>query len=168
MSAVEALKTARAAGVRVDIDGGDLVLEASAAPPPAVLDTLSRNKADIIALLRSSKDGWTVEDWQAFFDERAARAEFDNAMSRTQAEEVAYERCIVEWLNRNPVKSTPGMCVWCGGHERHGAPILPFGVTPHGHTWLHGECWKPWYDDRRCHARAALSQLGIREKVCGS
>ncbi len=38
MSAVEALNAARAAGVQIDVDGNDLVLEASAPPPPAVID----------------------------------------------------------------------------------------------------------------------------------
>jgi hypothetical protein len=46
MSAAEALDAARAAGIRVGVDGDDLVLEAFAAPRPAVLDVLSRNKAD--------------------------------------------------------------------------------------------------------------------------
>ena len=53
MSATEALALAHAAGVRVRTDGDDLVLEASAPPPPAVLDLVSRHKADIITLLRS-------------------------------------------------------------------------------------------------------------------
>ena len=52
MSAAEALKAALAAGVSVEIDGDDLVLEASAPPPPAVLDLLSQHKAPIIAMLR--------------------------------------------------------------------------------------------------------------------
>ena len=38
MSAVEALKAARAAGVELALDGDDLVLEAASAPPAAVLD----------------------------------------------------------------------------------------------------------------------------------
>lgn len=53
MSAAEALASAHAAGVRVRTDGDDLVLEASAPPSPAVLDLVSRHKADIITLLRS-------------------------------------------------------------------------------------------------------------------
>jgi hypothetical protein len=122
------------------------------------------NPLEVITPLRSSRDGRTIEDWQALFDEGAGRPEYDIAVGHAR---VAYERCIVEWLNRNPANSSPGMCAWCGGHERQGAPILPFGVTPHGHTWLHGECWKPWYDDRCRQARAALSLLGIREKVRG-
>jgi hypothetical protein len=52
MSAGEALKAARAIGIRVGIDGDDLVLEASAPPPCAVLDLLSRHKADIVTLLQ--------------------------------------------------------------------------------------------------------------------
>jgi hypothetical protein len=53
LSAAEVLALARAAGVRVRADRDDLVLEASAAPPPTVLDLLSRHKAGIMALLRS-------------------------------------------------------------------------------------------------------------------
>jgi hypothetical protein len=52
MSAVEALKAARVAGVGIALDGSDLMLQASAPPPAAVLDALSRHKGDIIALLR--------------------------------------------------------------------------------------------------------------------
>ena len=52
MSAAEALKAARAAGIRVEIDGDDLVLEAPVPPPPIVLDLLSRHKSHVIAMLR--------------------------------------------------------------------------------------------------------------------
>jgi hypothetical protein len=70
MSPTEALKAARAAGIRLEVDGDDLVLEASAPPPPAMLDLLSRNKAGIVTLLRRGGDSWSVEDWRTFFDER--------------------------------------------------------------------------------------------------
>ena len=68
MSAAEALMAARAAGVRLGLDGKNLTLEAAGAPPPAVLDLLSRHKAGIVALLRPANDGWSAEDWLAFFD----------------------------------------------------------------------------------------------------
>jgi len=55
MSAAEALKAARAAGIRLEIDGDDLVLEASAPPPPVVLDLLSLHKVHVIAMLRRQK-----------------------------------------------------------------------------------------------------------------
>jgi hypothetical protein len=63
MSAVEALKAARAAGIQLGIDGDNLVLEAPAPPPPPpdVTDFLSRHKAGIVALLRPAEVGWSAE-----------------------------------------------------------------------------------------------------------
>ena len=117
MSAAEALKAARAAGVELRLDGDDLALSAASAPPAAVLDALSRHKAEIVALLRPGRDGWSAEDWQAYFDERAGIAEFDGGLPRAEAEAQAFECCVVEWLNRNPVCSPPGRCLGCGGRE---------------------------------------------------
>ncbi len=57
MSAVEALRAARAAGVQLGVDGDSLVLEASVPPPPAVLDALSRHKAETIAFLTFGAGG---------------------------------------------------------------------------------------------------------------
>ena len=73
MSAALALKTARAVGIRVRIDGDDLELEAPAQPPQAVLDLLSLHKADILRLLRPANDGWSPEDWQGLL--RRARCD---------------------------------------------------------------------------------------------
>jgi hypothetical protein len=41
MSAIAALKAARAAGLQLRVEGSDLVLEASAPPPSTVLSLLS-------------------------------------------------------------------------------------------------------------------------------
>ena len=76
MSAVDALKLARAAGVRIGLDGYALTLDADAAPPREVLELLALHKAHVIALLCPGRDGWSGDDWRAFFDERAAIAEF--------------------------------------------------------------------------------------------
>jgi hypothetical protein len=38
---------------------------------------------------------------------------------------------VVEWLNSNPVCSSPERCCWCGAPERIGSVLLPFGVGPH-------------------------------------
>ena len=93
MSAALALKSARAVGIRVRIDGDDLELEAPAQPPQAVLDLLSLHKADILRLLRPANDGWSPEDWQVFFDERAGIAEFDGGLPRAEAEARAFACC---------------------------------------------------------------------------
>ena len=39
-------------------------------------------RRSVIALLRTGSDGWSGEDWRAFFDERAAIAEFDGGLPR--------------------------------------------------------------------------------------
>lgn len=51
MSAAEALRAAVDAGIKLQLDGDDLVLEAAAPPPPDVLDLLVRHKRDIIPIL---------------------------------------------------------------------------------------------------------------------
>jgi hypothetical protein len=56
VSAVAALKAAHAAGVKLRLDGEDLILEASAPPSAEILDLLSRHKPDIVALLQPGRD----------------------------------------------------------------------------------------------------------------
>src|SRR5215831_986574 len=85
MNAVEVLEAARAAGIELGLDGDDLLLAAAAPPPAALLDLLSLDKAGIVALLRPGRDGWSAEDWQAYFDERAGIAEFDGGLPRPDA-----------------------------------------------------------------------------------
>jgi hypothetical protein len=89
MSAAEALRLAHAAGVHIEIDGDDLSLEASAPPPPSVIDLLSSHKASILALLRTVEDGRSARDWQVFFGERAGIIEFDGGAPRAWAETLA-------------------------------------------------------------------------------
>lgn len=161
MSAIEALKAARAAAVEILLDGDDLVLEAPACPPPAVLDLLSQHKPEIIALLRPDRDGLTGEDWRAFFDERAAMAEFDGGLTRDQAEAQAFRYCVMQWLNRNPSSSVAGRCASCGQAEAKHAMVLPYGTDPGAHTWLHAECWQVWQKTRRAQAMKALTAMGI-------
>ena len=162
MTAVEALKAARAAGIELALDGDDLALSAASAPPAAVLDALSRHKAEIVVLLRPGRDGWSAEDWQVYFDERAGNAEFDGGLPRVEAETQAFECCVVEWLNRNPHCSPPGRCLGCGGRENTHDHLLPYGTEQAGHAWLHSLCWEAWHARRKAEAIAALSRLGMR------
>jgi hypothetical protein len=62
MSPVEALRAARAAGIRVGIEGDDLVMEAPTRPPDAVLAAIRHNKLEIIALLRAPERPKNVGD----------------------------------------------------------------------------------------------------------
>ena len=166
MSAAAALKVAHAAGIEVGVDGDDLVLEASAPPPAAVLDLLSRHKAGIVALLREGEDGWSGEDWLAFFDERAGIAEVSGGVVRKEAEARAFASCVVEWLNRHPRHLRRG--VVHGAAERRARRRGPtFGTEPTHHTWLHAECWSQWCGKRRSEASAALEAMGLRRPPTG-
>jgi hypothetical protein len=48
----------------------------------------------------------------------------------------------------DPEAGAPTRCGHCGGGERSGAMIVPFGTEVIGHTWLHSECWPAWYARR--------------------
>ena len=161
MSAVEALKAARAAGIRLEIDGEDLLLEAAVPPPASVLDYLSHHKADVVRILRSAEDGWSAEAWQIFFDERAGIVEFDGGLLRSDAEAQAFACCILEWLNRNPARSPPGRCLACGDREHGHDLLVPYGVEPTGHAWLHSRCWEAWHAARKREAVSALKAIGV-------
>ena len=164
MSAAFALKSAHAVGVRVVVDGDYLALEAPEQSPQAVLDLLSQHKADILRLLRRANDGWSADDWQAFFDERAAIAEFEGGLPRGEAEAHAFACCVTEWINGNPAPSAPGRCLACGGGERPCDPLLPFGTDTIGHAWVHRACWPEWCRATEARAIAALTSMGISKR----
>ena len=101
-------------------------------------------------------------DWCAYYDERAAIAEYDGGLSRGDAEREAFKACIVEWLRRNPVLSQPGACAHCGAPETPGSGVVvPFGTDTNGHTWLHHACWRAWSAEQWAAATVALAGLGI-------
>ena len=166
MSAAQALSAARAVGIHLEVDGDDLLLEASAPPPGAILEVLSQHKAEILALLRPGRDGWSAEDWQVFFDERAGIIEFDGGLPRAEAEAQAFDCCVVEWLNRNPERSPAGRCLGCGDGKHAHDPLLPYGVEPYGHVWLHSRCWPAWQEVRRSQAMEALMRMGVGTHDC--
>ena len=116
--------------------------------PEAVLDLLSRHKAEVIALLRTGSGGWSGEDWRALYDERAAIAEFDGGLPRASVEARAFACCVAEWLNRNLARSPPGRCLGCGRSEHANDKLLPFGTEQTGHAWLHSRCWDAWHAGR--------------------
>jgi hypothetical protein len=160
VNAIMAIAEAGVAGVELGLDGDALALEASAPPPPAVIESLSRHKAEIIALLRPADDGWSALDWWTFLRERARMAAI-HGLTGIEAEARAFDCCVVEWLNRNPVRSPPGRCLGCGQAEHSHDPLLPFGIESSGHAWLHSRCWPSWHAGRKADAVAALTKLGI-------
>jgi hypothetical protein len=162
MSAAEALSAAHSAGIRITIDGGDLVLDAPAPPPPAVIDLLARHKTAIVKLLHPGSDVWSTPNWQEFFEERASIAEFEGGLPRDEAQGYALSRCVAEWLRRNPARSASGRCALCGESSGMLLPYLTgYSVSEPGHTWLHHGCSPTWHQQRRAKAVAALRVMGI-------
>ncbi|MBX3502531.1 MAG: hypothetical protein KF889_24055 [Alphaproteobacteria bacterium] len=97
MSPIEALRAARQHGLHVlPARGGGLRLVAAMAPPAWVMDALSEHKPAIIALLQPDASGWTGEDWQMFFEERAAILEYEHGLPRSEAETRAREQTETE------------------------------------------------------------------------
>jgi hypothetical protein len=165
-SAAKALAAARAAGIRVRIDGDALALQAAVQAPVEVLDLLARHKAAIVRLLRPGNDRWSAEDWRQFFEGRVEMAEINGGLPRDRAEARAFSCCVGEWLHRNPVRSAPGCCARCGGSRGLLLPYLTgYSVRDPGHTWLHRECSPAWHQDREAQAVAAILAIGIAVRV---
>ena len=162
MSTSTVFEAASRVGLRIDLDGADLVLEAATPPPADVLDLIARFKRDIVAELRRRKrtTAWHAEDWQAFFDERASVLEFDAGLPRPEAEVHAVAECVEEWIHRHLPSPAPDECLHCEGHEPDDTTVVHFAVR--GSTaWLHAGCWPVWRAAREAEAREALAKFGI-------
>ena len=161
MNAAETIEAARQHDVRLTLQGDSIRVRSRGRPPEHIRTALRANKPAIISLLQASGAQWTTEDWKAFFDERAGIAEFNGGLTRHEAEAVAFEGCVTEWLNRNREDSSPDICAGCGGGEADKSPLLPFGTSESGYSWLHTECWRDWHAYRRATAVRGLAEMGI-------
>ena len=65
------------------------------------------------------------------------------SLPRLEAERVAYEIVLVEFLNRTYPNTASDRCACCGRPETPDATLLPIGVGAR-HAWLHDDCWAPW------------------------
>ena len=48
-----------------------------------------------------------------------------------------------------------------GDREYGYDPLVPYGVEPTGHAWLHSRCWEAWHAARKREAAAALEAMGV-------
>ena len=168
MSAIEALQKARAAGIKVEVDGCELVLNASVQPPDDVklAALLGKYKSEIIGLIRPDETGWSALDWQKFLHERAAIGEFDGHLSRQDAEIQAFQDCVRHWLYLNQVESNPTLCAHCHISDDLIGPYLTRHSLEKPHyTWLHQECSVAWHQERKKMAINFFLTIGIRPTV---
>lgn len=101
---------------------------------------------------------WNKSDWHDYFNERAAVAEYDGQQPRDVAERMAYEACVVRWMDLHPVEQADAaVCPHCqrpnGEVGRSSVPVL----NGNGHLWLHHACLQPMLTERR---KQAIQQLG--------
>ncbi len=79
------LGRAEAAGVELRAEGGRLCVRGSRAALAALADDLRAHRDDLVELLRQM----AIEDRREHFEERAAIAEIDGGLSRSEAEQMA-------------------------------------------------------------------------------
>ncbi len=156
MKAARILHAAHAAGVHIEVDKGDLVLEADSAPPDEIVEALFSAKAAIIALLETQVGISNSEKCVPLFPDTGL-TQFDKNWPLPEPLVVdPYERAINTWLNNNPVVTQPDRCAWCFKADQPDHAVVPFGIHSRGHVWLHGECWDTWQKHRRQMAVRAL------------
>jgi hypothetical protein len=135
--ATSLLRDLEAIGATVEQAGTQLILRAGpAAIPAALVRRIREAKADLLGLLAGEPTAI----------EQGGRREVD----------VCRENCIAQWLDQHPNPSPAGCCAYCGQPEWTGAMVVPFGVTPGTHAWLHPDCWPAWHERRRDEAKRAL------------
>jgi hypothetical protein len=96
---------------------------------------------------------------------RRAQQALEAAGPPGQRDAETEQASIVEWLNAHPVAFDPQTCCWCGAADRSGDVVLPSGVTPRGHAWLHSGCWEPWHERRKAEALASLAGIPSSPEV---
>jgi hypothetical protein len=129
-------------GATVEPAGTQLILRAGPTAIPATLVRRVREaKSDLIAML----SGRPCEI-----------AEQERRFHRAVQERHSIEAQIIRWLDQYPTPSAAGECAWCHKQDNPAAAVVPFGVVPGTHTWLHAECWSAWHEARRAEALRAL------------
>lgn len=96
VSPLDALRAARHAGVEVLLSQGNLRLVTRLEPARQIIEALIAHKPAILALLTPDASGWTGEDYEMFYEERAAILEYEHGVPRGEAEARAREQTDTE------------------------------------------------------------------------
>jgi hypothetical protein len=152
-------------GVLLAARGSRLVVDGpSDALSDRVVEELRALKPEILSLLSTTSENsrWDAADWQAYGDERAAVREHDGGLLRGEAERLAFEDTVAQWLCLHPAPASDPQegCAHCGGREWPGNSLLAV-LAAGGHLWVHDTCWRDWQAHRRRQASMALQRLGL-------
>jgi hypothetical protein len=95
------------------------------------------------------------------FEDRTIVVQRVRNLPLAEAERVAFDIVLVEFLNATHSSTPFDRCARCGKPETPDATLLPIGVGPH--AWLHSGCRAPWREARRKAAIETLAGMGIVE-----
>jgi hypothetical protein len=98
--------------------------------------------------------------WRCFFEEKVEVVERVRDLPRPEAERVAFQIVLVEFLNRTHPNTDPNRCAHCGRPETPDAALLPIGWGVR-YSWVHDRCWALWRERRRAEAIDQLAAIGI-------
>jgi len=140
VSAAQTLAAAQSAGVRLGLDGVDLLIESEQEPTPELLDALSRDKPEILALLRTrdtsevsppvtvaqfpSLHGLTLAELEEAADEDWPKVRVDPAMLEALAYAVVARRqrergqCPPHWTEHCECAGCGPVYLWPGSPAR--------------------------------------------------
>lgn len=104
---------------------------------------------------------WAVEDWNAYFYERAGILEYDSHLPRPEAERRAYGMTLVKWMDvHRPSADKLDLCAHCQS-DRTSAVIIPCLSGSGGHYGVHDKCLPEALEVMRQQGIAALSLCGL-------
>jgi len=112
MIAQRLIEDARAAGLSIEVEGADLIVEADCEMPPDLLASLRQHKAELIAVLVVSKPS-KVQRWRDEFEERAAIREYDGGYTRAEAERLAWGEIENRWHKEHGERLSADICAGC-------------------------------------------------------
>jgi TubC N-terminal docking domain len=152
-SATALLRTLNEAGLRLEADGGRLVVEPASKLTAATRDAIRAHKGELLEAL-------LVAQLREDYAERAAIGEYDGELSRPQAEMQAFEQILTRWLKAQSAGATPtaiDTCVACSLTlgAAHVSVLRPGGGL------VHANCIPRWRREHRNRAAEALAAGGI-------
>jgi hypothetical protein len=145
-------------------------------------------RADTVAMSQKSQrvSAGDVEAmrWRELFERYAAVRQYEKSLSRSEAEAVALNDVVQQWLSENPIPASPPMlrvkpknlvetiaalkasgrspCYHCG-LPNPCTPIL--AGAPGEHAWIHSECWAPMNEKRQREALDAVTRILNAAKI---
>ena len=104
--------------------------------------------------------GADAHRWLRKFEDRTIVVQRVRNLPQAEAERVAYDIVVVDFLNATHPDTDPNSCACCGRAETPSNILLPIGVGAR-HAWLHDYCWADWREGRHAEAITMLAGMGI-------